>query len=98
MHHLPADPLLQLANRERFGRLVQLHRRVVRLQEHAAPDVADQNEPTWRHCPRRAFEHFNEVVDAREVLDDRVEDHRVVCARLDVFESICRLMAQVDLR
>jgi hypothetical protein len=72
-----ADPAPQLGNGHRVRSAGQLDRRVERLEQGEAAQIAEEDRASRRHRPHRPFQHPHQVVGARKVLDDRVEDGEI---------------------
>src|SRR5262249_5414092 len=58
-------------------RLVELHRRVIRLQQRQTPHVSYKDAPSPPRHPHRFLHHLQQVVHVREVLRHRVQDHQI---------------------
>ena len=87
----------QLPRRLRPGRLVELHRGVEGLQERQAAHVAHEDGAAGGHRRHRPLQHPHQVVDVREVLDDRIEHHEVEVAGPDIAPVVGRAPRQLDL-
>ena len=73
---------------------MQLYGKVESFKQWQAAHVADENRATGLHHFNCAFDHAQQVIDAREVLDNRIENDEIkgVLARcrqncLRVFDS-----------
>src|SRR6185369_14550808 len=89
-----AHALLQLFGSGRGRSLEELERRVKLSQETLAAHVADEDEAARRDPSSRALEHAQQVVAARELLCDVVDDDGVLLRFRDAFEVIGRALDQ----
>src|SRR5262245_6232497 len=67
---------------------MELHRGMEDRQQPEMTNVADEDATARRHQLHGLLQYLQEVVEVREVLHDRVQDHRVEGARLHTAE-IC---------
>src|SRR6478672_1238723 len=67
------------------------------FEQRQAAYVADENGATGLHDPGCAFDHLQQIIDAREVLDHGVENDKVKCALVDAVKIICTPLKQVEL-
>ncbi len=65
---------------------MKLHRGMEGLEQGEAPHVTDEYDPGRRDGAHSPLEHRSQVLDARKVLHDRVQDDGVEAMRLDVGE------------
>ena len=92
------DPPRQLGGRQRARGAVELHRGVEGLEQRQAAHVAHEDRAAGRHRRDRPLQHLHQVVDAGEVLDDRVEDDEVELARPHARPVVGEPLGQLDLR
>ena len=99
---LVQQPLLdtspKLVDRQGARGTLELDGRVERAEERQAANVADEEETVGSQHADGPLEHPNQVVDTREVLDDRVQDDGVECLLRDTGEVVGSAFEQLDLR
>ena len=91
-------PLRQLGGGERSRGAMELDRGMERREQRQAADVAHEHGAAGRHGGDRPLQHLHQVVDAREVLDDRVEDDEIELTRRDAGPVVGEPLRQLDLR
>ena len=96
--HVAFHPLFQLRPGDGRVSLVQLDGSVVGLEQGKAAHVAHENEASGSHGLHGALQYSQEVLDAGEVLNHRVEDDDVERARRHAVEVVGRLLSKTDLR
>src|SRR5215831_1741189 len=86
------SPLLQLPDAQSIWCSGQLHRTVKQRQEIQMSNVPHKHMAAGRNHGDRAFQYGKQVVDVREVLNNRVQNNRIYRTGLDTLE-VCRLAA-----
>ncbi|HEX2191359.1 MAG TPA: hypothetical protein VHG51_20780, partial [Longimicrobiaceae bacterium] len=96
--HSPPHPRLQLLDRQPLRCPGELHGSVERPQQRQAPHVPHEDPPARPHRRGRALKHPQQVVQVREVLRDRVDDHQVELRSRVVFQLVGLAHGERNLR
>src|SRR5689334_11487884 len=67
------------------------------FQQGQAAYVSNENVTAVFHHLNCAFDHVDEVIDSREILDDRVKDNQVKRTGLDTFKVVSTPAKQFEL-
>ena len=69
-----------------------LDRRVKGFEQRQIPHIADKYPPARAHRRHRSFQHSSQVLDARQILRDGVDDDCIETPGLDALEVIRRTL------
>src|SRR5215813_445119 len=69
--------LSQVSSLELRCTVMELNRRVQRLESGKTANVTQENSSTRLHVLDHAFQHSQQIADIRKVLDHRVYDHGI---------------------
>src|SRR6266849_187372 len=76
---------------------MQNYRGMKRFQEREAADLSHKDHASWCHCPHRAFQDVQEVVETREILRDAVNDDGIKRCCWDVHKIVGCTIEQLHL-